>query len=169
MDVLEAIFTRKSIRKFTGEPLSQEQLEIILKAGFSAPSAHNYKPSQFVVIRDAKKLEHIAKHHPYGKMAPNAGCAIIACGDIEKQNVEGFLVEDCSAAIENMLLAAHGIGLGAVWCGISPVPELMQLIKETTNLPDNIIPVGMMVVGHKDQERHVSDRYDAAKVHYDQW
>jgi nitroreductase len=102
-------------------------------------------------------------------MAPGAGCAIIACGDSEKQSEEGFLISDCSAAMENMLLAAHGLGFGAVWCGIYPIPPLMQLIKETAKLPDNIIPVGMMVVGHKDQERRVSDRYDAAKVHNNQW
>lgn len=169
MDVLQAIYTRKSIRKFTGEPLTQEELETVLRAGFSAPSAHNFQPWHFVIIREAEKLEHIAKKHPYGKMAPGAGCAIIACGDTEKQQEEGFLVEDCSAAIQNMLLAAHGIGLGAVWCGIYPKQELMELIKETTKLPDNIIPVGMMVIGHKAQEREATDRYDAAKVHYNQW
>lgn len=169
MDVLQAIYTRKSIRKFTGEPLSQEELETVLRAGFSAPSAHNFQPWHFVVIRDAGKLEHIAKHHPYGKMAPGAGCAVIVCGDPEKQNEEGFLVEDCSAAMQNMLLAAHGTGLGAVWCGIYPIKGLMQLIKETAELPEGIIPVGMMVIGHKAQEREATDRFDAAKVHYNQW
>lgn len=169
MDVLEAIYTRKSIRKFTGEPLSKEELETVLRAGFSAPSAHNFQPWHFVVITDAEKLEHIAKHHPYGKMAPGAGCAIITCGDIEKQNVEGFLVEDCSAAIQNMLLAAHGTGLGAVWCGIYPRQELMQLMKETAQLPDNIIPVGMMVIGHKAQEREATDKYNEVNVHHNQW
>lgn len=169
MDVLQAISTRRSIRKFTGEPLSNEELEAVLRAGFWAPSAHNFQPWHFVVIRDAEKLEHIAKKHPYGKMAPNAGCAVIVCGDPEKQNVEGFLVEDCSAAMQNMLLAAHGTGLGAVWCGIYPSKELVELIRETINLPESIIPVGMMVIGHKAQEREAAERYDAAKIHYNQW
>lgn len=169
MDVLEAIFTRRSIRKFTGEPLSQEELETVLRAGFSAPSAHNMQPWHFVVIKDADKLEHIAEKHAYGKMAPQAGCAVIVCGDSEKQTSEGFLVEDCSAAMQNMLLAAHGIGLGAVWCGIYPKEDLIQLMVETAKLPKGIIPVGMMVIGRKAQERSQQDRYDTAKVHFGQW
>lgn len=169
MDVLQAIFTRRSIRNFTGEPLSKEELETILKAGFCAPSAHNMQPWEFVIIKSTEKLEHIAQLHPYANMLSQAGCAIIVCGDTEKQSLEGFLVEDCSAAIQNMLLAAHGIGLGAVWSGIYPLPELIQLIRDTVKLPDTIIPVGMVVIGHKAQDSEPSDRYATEKLHYDQW
>jgi nitroreductase len=169
MDILEAIYTRKSIRKFTGERISEENLKILLKAGFSAPSAHNKKPWHFVVVRDESALETIAKTHPYAKMLPNAGCGIIVCGDKEKEEAIGFLVEDCSAAIENILLAAHGIGLGAVWCGLYPVPELTDLVEGVLNLPENIVPVGMVVVGTKSEEREVKDRYDEDRVHFDKW
>lgn len=169
MDVLEAIYTRKSIRRFTGEKISEENLKVLLEAGFCAPSAHNKRPWHFIVIRDEYTLQSIAKNHPHAKMLPSAGCGIIVCGDNEKEEMTGLLVEDCSAAIENMLLSAHGIGLGAVWCGIYPVPQLIKLIEDILNLPESIVPVGMVVVGAKDQERKVKDRYDEDKVHFDKW
>lgn len=169
MDVLEAIKTRKSIRKFTGEKISEENLKAILNAGFCAPSAHNRKPWHFVVIRDEAVLKSIAEEHTYAKMLPSAGCGIIVCGDTEKENMEGFLVEDCSAAIENILLAAHGLGLGAVWCGLYPVPQLTKLIKAVLSLPENIIPVGLVVVGVKDEQREAKDRYDETRIHFDRW
>lgn len=169
MNVLEAIFTRKSIRKFTGEAISEENLKTLLNAGFCTPSAHNHRPFHFVVIRDKSILESISEKHPYAKMLPDAGCGIIVCGDKEREESLGFLVEDCSAAIQNILLAAHGMGLGAVWCGLYPVPELTGLIKNVLSLPENIVPVGMVVVGVKNEERAAKDRYDEARVHYDRW
>lgn len=169
MDVLDAIFTRRSIRKFTGEQVSEEDLKTILKAGFSAPSAHNYRPQHFVIVREKSSLEAIASFHPYCKMLLNAGCGIIVCGDSEKQNATGFLVEDCSASIQNMLLAAHGLGLGAVWCGLYPIPKLTKPMAELLKLPSTIIPVGIIALGHKNQEREAPDRYEDSKVHFEQW
>lgn len=169
MNVVEAIFTRRSIRKYTGEPISKENMEILLKAGAAAPSAHNSQPWHFVVVKDPAKLKEIAEKHPYAKMLPQAGCCIIVCGDKEKQSRTGFLLEDCSAAIQNILLAAHGIGLGAVWCGLHPVPQLTQLASEVIQLPSTIEPVGMVVVGHKAEEKGPANRFDESKIHHDQW
>jgi nitroreductase len=169
MDVLEAIYTRKSIRRFTGQTISDEDMKLLLKAGCSAPSAHNRQPWHFVIVKNPKALESIAGFHPYAKMLPQAGCGIIICGDEEKQGTTGFLIEDCSAAIENVLLAAHGIGLGAVWCGLYPVPKLTQAVSKLLNLPETIIPVGMVVVGYKAEEKEAVDRFDESKVHYEQW
>jgi nitroreductase len=169
MDILEAIYTRRSIRKYTGEPVSEQELETVLRAGFHAPSAHNLKPVDFIVIKDKNKFERIANFHPYAKMLPQAEVCIIVCGDQKKQEMTGFLIEDCSAAIQNILLAAHGIGLGAVWCGLYPVVELTTPMKEVCSIPEDFIPVGMIVLGHKGEEKKVFDRYDATKVHYDQW
>src|SRR5690554_4415591 len=118
MNVLDAIFSRRSIRKFTGEQVKEEDLKTILKAGFQAPSAHNYQPREYIVVKDKEILNKISEFHKYAKMLPNAGCGIVVCGDTSKQEEIGFLVEDCSASIQNMLLAAHGLGLGAVWCGL---------------------------------------------------
>lgn len=169
MDVLQAIMTRRSIRKFTGEVITEEQLDTLLRAGFQAPSAHNLQPWHFVVVEDKELLEKISGFHKYAKMLPNAGCGIIVCGDEEKQPGRGFLVEDCSAAIQNILLAAHGIGLGAVWCGLYDSGNLVEDMREVLELPNNIIPIGMVVVGNKDEERKLSDRYDADKIHYNKW
>lgn len=169
MEVLEAIFTRRSIRRFTGQPISEADLATVIKAGFCAPSAHNKQPWHFVIVRDKVVLESISEVHPYAKMLPQAGCGIIVCGDKNKEEMTGLLIEDCSAAIENMLLAAHGLGLGAVWCGIYPVPQRIETIGKLINLPSEIIPVGMVVVGHKAEEKGSMDRYDASKVHMEQW
>ena len=169
MDVLEAIFTRRSIRKFTGDPVTDQELETVLRAGFHAPSAHNYKPWEFIVIRDKSTFERIASFHPYAKMLPQAEVAIIICGDVKKQEMTGFLVEDCAAATENMLLAAHGTGLGAVWCGLYPEEALTTGMKEVCKLPEEMIPVGMVVLGHKGEEKKVYDKFDQTKLHYEVW
>ncbi|HEY8421575.1 MAG TPA: nitroreductase family protein [Thermoclostridium sp.] len=169
MDVIDAIMTRRSIRKFTGQVISDEQLNLLLKAGFQAPSAHNYQPWHFIVIKEKETLEKIAGMHPYAKMLPQAGCGIIVCGDVNKESREGFLVEDCSAAIQNILLAAHGIGLGAVWCGIYPDTDRTNAISGILKLPGNIIPVGLVAVGHRNEEKEAADRFDSTRIHYDKW
>ncbi|NLY86114.1 MAG: nitroreductase family protein [Tissierellia bacterium] len=169
MNVLDAIFTRRSIRKFTGEPIKDEDLKLILKAGFQAPSAHNYEPREYVVVRDKQVLDKIADFHQYAKMLPKAGCGIVVCGDTTKQEDMGFLVEDCSASIQNMLLAAHGLGLGAVWCGLYSRQNLVEAMSETLNLPKHIIPIGLVVVGVKAQDKEPIDRYNEEKIHYDKW
>lgn len=169
MDVIEAINTRRSVRKFTGEIISDEELKVILKAGFQAPSAHNFQPRDYVVVKDKEIIDKIADFHPYAKMLPKAGCGIVVCGDSQKQPQMGFLVADCSAAIQNMLLAAHGLGLGAVWCGIYCDEKLVKNMSEVLKLPEKIIPIGMVVVGKKAVDKEAVDRYDESKVHYDRW
>lgn len=169
MDMLEAIFTRRSIRKFTGQPVSEQDLHTILRAGFYAPSASNRQPWHFVVIRDPQTLEAIAQSHPYAKMMPEAGCCIVACGDREKQSKLGFLVEDCSAALQNMLLAAHGLGLGAVWCGLYPIAARAKPIARLIQAPPGVVLVGMIALGHKAEERTTEERYDPVKVHFEKW
>jgi len=169
MDVMEAILTRRSIRKYTGEPVSEQDLNTVLRAGSYAPSAHNHQPWRFVVVRNPERLKVIAESHRYAKMLPEAGCGIVVCGDKTVQNKVGFLVEDCSAAIQNMLLAAHGLGLGTVWCGLYPVPRLTRVMAEILSLPAAIIPVGLVALGHKAEDRQVGERFDPSKVHYEGW
>lgn len=169
MDVIDAILTRRSIRKYEEGEVTQEQLHTILKAGCHAPSAHNRQPWHFIVIKDKNQFEKIAQFHTYAKMLYAADICIVVCGDTEKQTMTGFLIEDCSAAIQNMLLAAHGLGLGAVWCGLYPVTQLTGDMRKVLSIPAEIIPVGMIVIGKKGEERIVEDRYDAAKIHYEKW
>jgi nitroreductase len=169
MDIYEAILTRRSIRKYTGEPVSDEDLQKILRAGSYAPSAHNYQPWHFIVVRDPAKLAEIAESHKYAKMLPGAGCGIVVAGDKTVQKKMGFLVEDCSAAIQNILLAAHGLGLGTVWCGLYPVPRLTKAVSSALSLPAHIVPVGLIALGHKAQERQVDERFNPSRVHYESW
>lgn len=169
MDLMETIFNRRSIRKFTGQLVKEEDLKKILEVGFQAPSAHNREPREFVVIKNRETLEEIAAFHKYGKMLPGAGCAIVVCGDISRQKTEGFLVADCSASIQNMLLAVEGLGLGAVWCGIYPKEDLMEETIKSLNLPENIIPIGIIAVGEKAEEKKAIYRYREDCIHYDKW
>lgn len=169
MNIIDAINGRRSIRKYTNEPLTDKQLETVLMAGFQAPSAHNRNPREYIVIRDGEILEKITKFHPYTKMLPQAGCGIVVCGDRTKQEREGFIVSDCSASIQNMLLAAHGIGLGGVWCGIYPVPELMEPLRELLKLPEHIIPIGIVAVGQPNEEKKQLDKFKEENIHYNSW
>lgn len=169
MNIQEAILTRRSIRKYTGEPVSETEIREVIRAGSYAPSAHNRQPWRFVVLRNPEMLGRIAEFHPYGKMAPQAGCAIIVCGDGEAQPTDQFLPQDCGACIENMLLAAHGMGLGTVWCGLHPVKRLTDALRDWLSLPETVVPIGMVVLGHGAEEREVKERYDEGKVHWDTW
>ncbi len=169
MNVLEAIDSRRSIREFTEETISEQDLKTILKAGFQAPSAHNREPREYVVVKDPETIEKIVEFHEHAKMLPKAGCGIVICGDKTKQDVFGFLISDCSASIQNMLLASHGLGLGAVWCGLYPREHLMEGTTDVLNLPEHIVPVGLVVVGETEEKPSAVDRYNEDKVHYDRW
>lgn len=169
MDIFEAILTRRSIRKFTGKVINDDDLKCILKSGFYAPSAKNFQPWHFIIVKETELLEEISQRHPYAKMVPNAGCCIVVCGDKMKQTKTGFLIEDCSASIENMLLAAHGLGLGAVWLSLYPINSRSKPISKLLNIPATIIPVGMIAVGYKAEEKTIDDRYSEEKLHFEKW
>jgi len=169
MELMEALLTRRSVRKFSGEPISADDLTAILRSGSYAPSAMNRQPWHFVVLRERETLEAITKIQPYTQMLPKAGCGIVVCGDKLRQPQMGFLVEDCSAAIQNMLLAAHGLGLGAVWCGLYPVSIFTKPLSKLLKLPIQMVPVGLIAVGHKTEDRTVAERFDPDRVHYEVW
>ncbi len=169
MDALEVLFTRRSIRKYTDAPVSDADLKLLLRAAMAAPSANNAQPWQFIVVRDQARREAIARCHPYAQMAPKAPLCIVVCGDLGKEKTPGFWVQDCSAAIQNIMLAARALGLGTVWTGVHPVEERVTAIRQAFGIPDGVIPLGIVVVGHPAQPFSEQDRYDEHKVHYDQW
>lgn len=169
MDFLEAIMTRCSIRKYTGEKINEAQWETIFRAGFAAPSAHNLQPWHFIRIDDDALLEKIAESHPYAKMLSQSGGAILTCADFNIQQTEGFAVEDCSAAIQNMLITINGLELGGVWIGIYPIEALIEMMRSLFNLPEHIVPIGLMAVGHKATTRRPIEKYDEAKIHKNGW
>jgi nitroreductase len=169
MDAMAMILTRRSIRKYTQDPVTDSLVEELLKAAMSAPSAGNQQPWQFVVIRSRTLLEQIPTIHPYSSMVPDAQLAILVCGDLQAARLSGYWIQDCSAATENLLLAAHAKGLGAVWLGVYPREERVQGLQRLLGLPEHVIPMALIAVGYPAEQKPPSNRYDAARVHNDGW
>lgn len=169
MEIIEGIITRRSIRKYTDKKISDDQINTLLKSGMYAPSANNKQPWHFIVINDRKILSKIADIHPYAKMLTEAQLAILVCGDELLENGSGYWVVDCSAATQNILLAAHGLGLGAVWLGLHPREERKQAIKELFNLPNNIQPLSLLSIGYPNENKELPDRFKPERIHYNKW
>ena len=168
MDAMEIILTRRSIRKYTEQPVSGKVLKELLEAAMCAPSAGNRQPWCFVVINDRKILDDIPNYHPYAQMLKEAPAAILVCCDSDLQ-MGDYGVQDCSAATQNILLAAHAKGLGAVWLGVHPTEARVTDIKRLLNLPENIIPISLISVGYPAEQKSPSDHYRADRVHYNHW
>jgi len=144
MNTLEAILTRRSVRKYTDEKIAEADVNDLLKAGMYAPSANNRQPWQFVIIDDRKILDEIPKIHPYAQMIKGAPLAILVCADKKAQEMPGYYSQDCSAAVQNILLAAHEKGLGAVWLGVYPREERMEPLKRLVGTPEHIVPFALI-------------------------
>lgn len=163
-DVLQAIYSRRSIRQFTDQPVAKEMLHEILKAGFYAPSGHNKQPWHFIVIDDQSRFEEIMAIHPYTIMLKTAPLAILVCGDTSLSPT--LWQDDCGAATQNILLAAHSLGLGSVWCGIRNDPTRMAQFKTLFALPDGIEAYSLIALGHTDVTKPIPERFNAERVHY---
>ena len=167
MDALEVIFTRRSIRQYTDEPVSKEDLKTILDAGMNAPSANNRQPWQFIVVDERDKLNSIMKVHPYSRMLAQAPVAIIVCGDT---TVSGsYWEQDCSASTENILLAARALNLGTVWMGVYPNNQRVSGIKPLFNIPKQIEPLCFIAVGHPAELKGRVESYDPSRIHNNTW
>ena len=169
MGVLEAIKTRRSVRAYTGAPVDEATLHEILACGMQAPSACNEQPWQFVVVRDKGMLAKVGEINPYAKFAKDAAFAILVCGDLRLDKCGGYWVQDCSNAAMNMLLAAHSLGLGAVWTGIYPLEERVNGFRKLFNAPDEVTPMALLVMGHPADRPKPEDRFKAERVHADRW
>jgi nitroreductase len=169
MNTIEAIRTRRSIRQYTEKDVSPELIKELLQAAMSAPSAGNEQPWQFVVVNDRNVLDQIPSVSPHAAMCKQAKLAILVCGDTTKEKYPGFWVQDCSAAIMCMLLAAHEKGLGAVWTGAHPVQDRVNGLKKLFDLPKNVIPLGLVVIGHPEKTVPLKDRYQEDRVHHNKW
>ncbi|MFW5733683.1 MAG: nitroreductase family protein [Oceanidesulfovibrio sp.] len=169
MDALEAILTRRSIRAYTEDPITDEQVETLLRAAMAAPSAGDAQTWAFVVVRDRELLDAVPAMHPYAKMTPQAPLAILVCGDVSAEKYAGFWVQDCSAAVENLLLAAHAMGLGAVWTGIYPDAGRVEGFRRLFSLPEHIVPLALVPVGYPKEHKELIDRYNPSKVKRERW
>lgn len=168
----DIILERVSVREYTDEPVSEEQRKRLLRAAMAAPSACNRQPWQFVVIDDPKILGEIADNEQYMKMARHAPLAILVCGDTSlalKGDEEPFWVQDCSAATENILLEARELGLGAVWTGVHPMQDREDFFRKLLGMPDTIVPLSFVVIGHPARDRHPIDKWKPDRIHQNKW
>lgn len=171
-DVLSVIHERKSVRHYTADPVSPEDLDKLVRAGFAAPTARNSQPWEFIVITDRKRLDQLAEGLPYGKMLAKAPAAIAVCGnsaDFMEGEARDMWIQDCSAATQNILLAAEGLKLGAVWLGVLPLKERMADVSKVLGLPSGIIPLCVISIGHPTGVEKPKDKYKPAKVHFQGW
>lgn len=169
---MENIMTRTSIRVYQDKPVSEETIEQLLRAAMSAPSARNQQPWRFIVIKDKNTLKAISEKFDNIKMATKAPLAIVVCGDKKATSPgEGaeYWVQDASAATENLLLAAHSLGLGAVWCGIYPIQERVGQLKELLNIPDDIVPLNVVPIGYAAEDPAPKDKWKPEEIHYESW
>lgn len=169
MELLDAIHSRRSIRKYTGTPVADDMIETILRAGMAAPSAGNQQPWHFVVVTDRARLDAIPAFHPYSKMVTQAPAAILVCGDPEGRKWPTFWVQDVSAATQNMLLAARDLGLGTVWVGIYPEQDRMDGFRRLFGLPAHIVPFALVPLGWPAAPFETLDRFRPELVHRETW
>jgi nitroreductase/GNAT superfamily N-acetyltransferase len=165
--MLEAIYARRSIRQYTDEPVSEGDIQELLKAAMAAPSANDQQPWHFCVVTDREKLDALAEVLPYGKMLFKAPLALVVCGDPSISS--RFWVQDCSAATENLLVAVAGLGLGAVWLGVEPNAERVRAVAGILGIPDEMGVLNVISVGHPAEEKESRTQYDAARVHRNRW
>ncbi len=166
---MEAILKRRSVRQYKDEDVDEGSLKKILAAGMSAPSAGNEQPWHFIVVKQKKTLQALGACGPYARAAAVAPLAIVVCGELALERHKGYWVQDCSAAVENMLLEVVSLGLGAVWLGVFPIEERVKYMKDLFQLPEEVIPFAVVPVGYPSQEQKMIDRYVEARVHREQW
>lgn len=169
MDTLEAILNRRSIRQYTSEQVTDDQLSVILKSAMYAPSAVNKQPWHFIVFRDKKTMEQIIDVHPNASMLARANVAIMICWDEHLQHDVGYGPVDCAAATQNMLLAAHSIGLGAVWVGIYPRQPRADAVHKIFGLPEHIKGFAIISIGYPAEKKTIPERFNENRIHREKW
>ncbi len=162
---------RRSIRKYEDRAVPEELVEALLRAAMAAPSAVGCDPWHFVVLRSQDALAEVAAGLTNGRMLATAGVGFVVCGELEKAHDKqlSYLLQDCSAAIENLLLAAHALGLGAVWLGVHPREDRIEHVRRVLGAPPGILPISCVAVGFAAEEKPPRTRYDRACVHTDRW
>lgn len=163
---LANIFARKSVRKYLNKEVEDEKITTLLKAGMAAPSGKNMRPWEFVVVKERAALDSMAAALPYAKMLVNAPVAIVVCGDLTRSS---YWYLDCSAAAQNILLAAESLGLGAVWTAAYPYEDRMDVVRKYTELPGNILPLCVIPVGYPTGMESPKDKFDEKKIHYEKY
>jgi len=168
-DFLDVLLSRRSIRKYTDKEISEKIVNTIIKAGNSAPSAKNKRPYHYIIIKDKETLKELSTVDSNSSMINQANVCIIVCGDKNIQGIIEFLIEDCSAVTQNMLLAIHSLNLGAVWCGIIMNSVMYKYLLKKFEMPDKIIPINLISIGYPNEIKKAKIIFDRNKVHYNKW
>ncbi len=166
---LEAILARRSIRKYTPDPVSDEVIDKMLQAAMAAPTGGNRKTLHFIIIKDRGTLNKLAEDHPYAKMLSDAPLCIAVCGDPSMTPLpRNFVPQDCSAATMNILHAAVALGLGAVWIGLA-LDEHYDMARKHLGIPENIVPHNLIAIGHPAEHKEPRTQYDKTRIHHEKW
>lgn len=165
-DAIENVLSRKSVRKYLQQPVEEEKVELLLKAGMAAPSGKDVRPWELLVVNERAILDSMAEGLPYAKMLKEAPMAIVVCGDVIQSS---YWYLDCSAVAQNILLAAEALDLGAVWTAAYPYPDRMEVVVRHTGLPDRIRPLCVIPVGYPAMPFQPKDKWNPEKVHYNTW
>jgi nitroreductase len=169
---IDLIKGRRSIRRYEHRPVPEELVRQLLEAAMAAPSASNLQPWHFILVTRRDLLDELAERHPYARMLGDAPLCIVPCGDLDlvPDGVSGdFWIQDLSAASQNLLLAATALGLGAVWCGVHPRPERVDMVREVLSIPLRVVPLCLIPVGFPAERKSPRTQYDPLRVHRDVW
>ena len=167
MELKEALLKRRSVRKYKDVPVTDEQIDELLHAAMSGPSACNKTPLEFYVVKNGPTLDSVKKASLFARF--NSPLVIVVCGNTERAlpaPITDYWVQDCSAAIENILLRAVDLGLGTVWCGAYPHARVVGNLQECLDLPETQIPLGIVHVGYPEETPEARDQYDPERVHF---
>ncbi|MCX7590290.1 MAG: nitroreductase family protein [Kiritimatiellae bacterium] len=168
---LSLIFGRRSVRKYTGKEIGENLLRDLLEAAMAAPSACCKDPWHFVVVRDKGKLKELSDGLPNGKMLAEAAAGLVVCGSLSEAHDRqlSFMLQDCSAAIQNILVAAQALGLGSCWLGVHPREERIAHVRRALGIPADITPLAVIALGWPAEKKEARTRYSEAKVHWERW
>jgi len=169
MDAIEAILSRRSIRKYTKKSISKKLIKNLLEVAMCAPSAGNQQPWHFIVILDTQILSQIPTFHNHADMLKDAMMAILVCCDKTLETHKDMGVQDCSAATENILIASQAMGLGAVWLGVFPRVERIKGLRNLLNIPNYVVPISLISIGYPAEEKPIVNRYNDSRIHYNKW
>ena len=169
MDAIEAILTRRSVRKFAERSVPPDTVERLLEAAMAAPSARNAQPWHFIVIDDRPTLLEIAGRFPNAEAARHAPLGILICGDLTLELSKGYWIIDCAAAAQNLLLAAHAMGLGGLWTGVYPREQRVEGLRELLRVPDHVVPHSLLLFGYPAETPPHVRRYNRDRIHRNRW
>lgn len=166
---MEAIYTRRSVRKYQNKPVPPELIEEAVKAAMFAPSARNQQPWDFIIVDKKELLDEVPSFSPHAGMSKGAAAGVLICFNKEYETAEGFFPQDLGAAAQTLLLALHAEGLGAVWTGVYPRDDRVAGFVKMFSLPANVIPYAFIIIGYPEEAPGKADRYKKERVHYNKW